>query len=91
MRQPKMELTFETAMQKHYIKHINKLLTYMAYVNKINIEKDDITFHQESVENYSMPVKTIRYKGDLWLKIFSAGITKDNGFYFKSPYIKSKN
>ena len=91
MRQPKMKLTFETVMQKYYIKHINKLLTYIAYVNKVNIEKDNITFHEEIVKNHSILIKTIRYKGDLWLRVFSAGITKDNGFYFESPYIKTKN
>lgn len=89
MKKPKLEIDFKDLMQKEYKKTLLQILIYIAKKNNIKeLDEVDMSVEMEKVKNYSVPIKTYRYKGEEWLRAYPKGVTPADGFIFISPLIK---
>ncbi|WP_271783891.1 hypothetical protein [Aquimarina algiphila] len=87
MRKPSTEIYFDKIIQKAYTEKVVKLLRYIAEVNNLkDINSSDLKAAYEPVKNYSILVKTYRYKNQIWLRAFKEGVTDSEGYRFESPF-----
>lgn len=89
MRKPKMilDLDIEKIVNARRLKKMISITQYIKNKKGLRHINDKLLkASMEYVENYSAPILTYRYNGELWFREFPNDL-KGTSFHYKSPFI----